>query len=110
MADRVGRTELFHDWILEPRKRYPSGAGAGHTRKRFDDPDQCSDSYRRKFNMGLCAGNFFFVTLSFVRLVVLRRPLSRQLSAGADVPGADHNRTFMPGNSVREFRDGFQAG
>src|SRR5205807_7524507 len=85
-------------------------AGARNFGKRLDDADQHSHCDCRQLSLGLCAGDILFVSLLAVRLVILRRALSWKFFAGAGVSLADDDRAVMPRNSIREFRNGFQAG
>src|SRR5581483_9225545 len=109
VANRTRRAQLFHDRILESGERDSPRTSSGHARERADDAYQRADCDRCEFGVGFCAGDFLFIALPFLRLVVLLRPLSRQLSAGADVSCAHNRRAVLFRNSVGKLRDGFQA-
>src|SRR5437879_6562626 len=109
MANRSGRTQLLYDGVFESGKRDPTGTSSGYARKRAHDADQRAHDYRGQFCVGLCASDVLFIALSAIRMVVLRRALSRKLSSGADVSAIDHDRARVSRDFVGEFRNGLQA-
>src|SRR5581483_2269464 len=71
VANRTRRAQLFHDRILESGERDSPRTSSGHARERADDAYQRADCDRCEFGVGFCAGDFLFIALPFLRLVVL---------------------------------------
>ena len=106
---RTRRAQLFYDGLFESRQRYSLGTDAGHTRKRAAVAHQRADGCRRQLRVGLRAGDIQFISLSLLRLALLRRALSGKLSARARLPSADHARARLHRHPLGELCDGLQA-